>query len=139
MPTQIVTAALIPDTDGRILIAERPEGKFMAGWWEFPGGKLEFGESPESGLAREVFEELGIVIDVGDPFHVVNVTRTEDTAVLVMFYWARWLSGEIRLIDASDVAWVRPAEIANYRFLESNQAVVAKLLERADYFLSRPD
>ena len=56
---------MIEGEDGRILIAERPVGKFMAGWWEFPGGKLEFGERPEDGLAREVREELGIEIEVG--------------------------------------------------------------------------
>ncbi|HQR39188.1 MAG TPA: (deoxy)nucleoside triphosphate pyrophosphohydrolase [Blastocatellia bacterium] len=126
--TQIVTAAIIVDTDGRILIAQRPEGKFMSGWWEFPGGKLEFAEPPELGLAREVREELGIEIQVLEPFHVVNICRTPDTAVVVMFYWARWITGEISLLDASDIAWVRPAEIADYRFLESNKPVVDKLL-----------
>ena len=80
--TQIVTAAIIVDTDGRILIAQRPEGKFMSGWWEFPGGKLEFAEPPELGLAREVREELGIEIQVLEPFHVVNICRTPDTAVI---------------------------------------------------------
>lgn len=127
--TQIVTAAIIVDTDGRILIAKRPEGKFMPGWWEFPGGKLEFAEPPEMGLEREVLEELGIGIVVGDVFHVVNINRTPDTGVLVMFYWATWTSGEVRLLDAADVAWVRPDEIAGYQFLESNRAVVDKLLK----------
>jgi len=125
--TQIVVAAMIADGEGRVLIAERPEGKFMAGWWEFPGGKLEFGESPEEGLAREVREELGMEIEVGDPFHVVNVARTPDSAVLVMFYWCRWTGGEIQLLDAGDVAWVTVDEFENVRFLESNRAVVEKL------------
>ena len=118
------------DGAGRVLIAERPEGKFMAGWWEFPGGKLEFGEPPEAGLAREVREELGIEIEVGDPFHVVNVSRTPETAVLVVFYWCRWTGGEIQLLDAGDVAWVTVDEFAGVRFLESNQSVVAKLRSR---------
>lgn len=125
--TEIVVAAMIVDGAGRVLIAERPEGKFMAGWWEFPGGKLEFGEPPEDGLAREVREELGIEIEVGDPFHVVNVVRGEDRAVLVMFYWCRWLSGEIELLDVGDVAWVRVEDFDGVRFLESNRAVVEKL------------
>ena len=125
--TEIVVAAMIARDDGRILIAERPEGKFMAGWWEFPGGKLEFGERPEDGLAREVREELGIEIEVGDPFHVVNVARTPESAVLVVFYWCRWAGGEIQLLDAGDVAWVTPDDFARFRFLESNQSVVEKL------------
>jgi 8-oxo-dGTP diphosphatase len=125
--TQAVVAAMIADGEGRVLIAERPEGKFMSGWWEFPGGKLEFGESPEEGLAREVLEELGMEIEVGDPFHVVNVARTPDSAVLVMFYWCRWTGGEIQLLDAGDVAWVTVEDFENVRFLESNRAVVEKL------------
>jgi 8-oxo-dGTP diphosphatase len=125
--TEIVVAAMVADGAGRVLIAERPEGKFMAGWWEFPGGKLEFGESPEDGLAREVREELGIEIEVGEPFHVVNVVRAEDRAVLVLFYWCRWVAGAIELLDAGDVAWVTAEGIDDYRFLESNRAVVEKL------------
>jgi 8-oxo-dGTP diphosphatase len=128
--TEIVVAAMIARDDGRILIAERPEGKFMAGWWEFPGGKLEYGELPEAGLAREVREELGIEIEVGDPFHVVNVARTPESAVLVVFYWCRWTGGEIQLLDAGDVAWVTVDDFARVRFLESNQSVVEKLRNR---------
>jgi len=128
--TEIVVAAMIAREDGRILIAERPEGKFMAGWWEFPGGKLEFGEPPERGLAREVREELGIEIEVGDPFHVVNVARTPESAVLVVFYWCRWTGGEIQLLDAGDVAWVTVDDFAGVRFLESNRTVVEKLERR---------
>jgi 8-oxo-dGTP diphosphatase len=128
--TEIVVAAMIVDGAGRVLIAERPEGKFMAGWWEFPGGKLEFGERPEDGLAREVREELGIEIEVGDPFHVVNVVRAPEKAVLVLFYWCRWVAGEIELLDAGDVDWVTIDDFDRVRFLESNQPVVEKLRRR---------
>ena len=128
--TQVVVAAMIEGEDGKILIAERPVGKFMAGWWEFPGGKVEFGESPEAALAREVREELGIEIEVGDPFLAVNVSRTETSAVFVVFYWCRWTGGELQLLDAGDVAWVTPGELDDVRFLESNRAVVEKLLNR---------
>lgn len=125
--TQVVVAAMVEGEDGRILIAERPVGKFMAGWWEFPGGKVEFGEAPEAALAREVREELGIEIEVGDPFHAVNVSRTETTAVFVVFYWCRWTGGELQLLDAGDVAWVTAEELDEVRFLESNRPVVEKL------------
>lgn len=128
--TQIVVAAMIEGDDGRILIAERPDGKFMSGWWEFPGGKVEFGESPEVALAREVREELAIEISVGDPFHAVHVARTETTAVFVVFYWCRWTGGEIQLLDAGDVAWVTAHELDDIRFLESNRPVVEKLKAR---------
>jgi 8-oxo-dGTP diphosphatase len=129
--TQIVVAAMIPDGEGRVLVAERPEGKFMAGWWEFPGGKVEFGESPEAALAREVREELGIEIEVDDPFHVVNVVRGADKAVLVMFYWCRWVSGEIQLLDAGAVDWETVDDLDRIKFLESNKPVVEKLRERS--------
>ena len=131
--TEVVVAAMIVDDEGRILIAERPEGKFMAGWWEFPGGKLEFGERPEDGLAREVREELGIEIEVGDPFHVVNVARTPESAVCVIFYWCRWTGGEIELLDAGDVAWVTAGDFDRIRFLESNRTVVEKLRQQPQY------
>ncbi len=130
--TQVVVAAMIEAEDGRILIAERPVGKFMAGWWEFPGGKVEFGESPEDALAREVREELGIEIVVGDPFHAVNVARSETTAVFVVFYWCRWTGGEVQLLDAGDIAWVTAGELDDVRFLESNRAVVEKLKARGN-------
>jgi len=129
--TQAVVAALIEREDGRILIAERPPGKFMSGWWEFPGGKVEFGEAPEAALAREVLEELGIVIAVDRPFHAVNVARTPESAVFVVFYWCRWLSGELQLIDASGVDWVTVAQLDSIRFLESNRPVVEQLKLRA--------
>ena len=128
--TQVVVAAMIEGEDGRILIAERPTGKFMAGWWEFPGGKVEFGESPEAALAREVREELGIEIEVLDPFHAVNVARTETTAVFVVFYWCRWTGGELQLLDAGDVAWVTAEELDGVKFLKSNRPVVEKLKAR---------
>ena len=128
--TEVVVAAMIVGDDDRILIAERPEGKFMAGWWEFPGGKLEFGEAPEEGLRREVREELAIEIEVGDPFHVVNVARTPDSAVCVIFYWCRWIAGELELLDAADVAWVERDGFDAFRFLESNRPVVEKLWDR---------
>jgi 8-oxo-dGTP diphosphatase len=126
--TEIVVAAMIVREDGRILIAERPEGKFMAGWWECPGGKLEFAEPPEAGLQREVREELAIEIEVGDPFHAVHVSRTPDSAVFVVFYFCRWVSGAIELLDAGATAWVRPDELPRMRFLESNRPVVEKLI-----------
>jgi 8-oxo-dGTP diphosphatase len=128
--TQIVVAAMIRDEQGRLLVAERPEGKFMAGWWEFPGGKVEFGESPEDALAREVREELDIEVEVASPFHVVNVVRGPDRAVLVMFYWCRWVSGEIRLLDAGAVDWATVEDLDRIKFLESNRPVVEKLKKR---------
>jgi 8-oxo-dGTP diphosphatase len=116
--TEIVVAAMIVDDEGRILIAERPEGKFMAGWWEFPGGKVEFGERPEDALAREVREELAIDVEVG---------RTPESAVCVIFYWCRWTGGELELLDAADVMWATADDFDRVRFLESNRTVVEKL------------
>jgi 8-oxo-dGTP diphosphatase len=125
--TEIVVAAVIVDDRQRLLIAQRPEGKFMPGWWEFPGGKLEYGEPPEAALVREVREELDIDIEVDEPLHVVNVLRPGRAPVLVIFYWCRWVGGEIRLLDAAGARWVSVEELRRTRYLESNQPVVEKL------------
>jgi 8-oxo-dGTP diphosphatase len=124
-------AAAIARQGDRVLVTRRAPGQHLAGFWEFPGGKLEFAEAPEAGLAREVREELGIDVEVGEPFHVVNVSRTPESAVLVVFYWCRWTGGPIRLLDAADVAWVARDGFGAYRFLESNRPVVEKLNRQA--------
>lgn len=127
---EIVVAAMTADGAGRVLVAERPAGKFMAGWWEFPGGKLEWGERPEDGLRRELREELNMEIEVGDPFHAENVVRGDGKAILVLFYWCRWTGGAIELLDAGAVRWVTIDGFDEIRFLESNRPVVDKLRAR---------
>ena len=85
LPTVLVVAAALIDTDGRMLIAQRPEGKALAGLWEFPGGKIEPGERPEQALIRELHEELGITVDQAWPWLSCQFTYPHSTVRLKFF------------------------------------------------------
>ncbi len=114
-----VTAGLIYRDDGRLLIAQRPEGKQGALKWEFPGGKIEEDEDPPDCLRREVMEELGVVIDVGPVVDVV-FHRYPDRSVLLLFYECRWKSGEPSSIGCKSFAWVKREELPGCDFLEAD-------------------
>jgi len=109
----IVVAAALVDGGGRVLLQRRPEGRAMAGLWEFPGGKLEEGELPEAGLARELREELGIEADPArfDPCCFASAPA-EDRHMLLLLYLCDEWEGEPRPLHASGLAWVRPSEMA---------------------------
>lgn len=110
-----VAAAIIEDGEGRMLIARRAPGKSQAGMWEFPGGKLEPGESPEACLHRELLEEMGIEIE---PYAYFGVNEHDYGAVTIrlLAYRARFVSGEIALTDHDEYRWVSAAELEEYRF-----------------------
>ena len=93
-PPLAVCAAVIED-DGKVLLTERPAGKRLGGFWEFPGGKIDPGESPHQSLVRELREELGIEIEVGPVLETVY-HHYEWGNVLIIAYLCRWRSGEIR-------------------------------------------
>jgi 8-oxo-dGTP diphosphatase len=102
-----VTAALIVDDAGRVLVARRAAGRHLAGYWEFPGGKLEPGESPEACLARERREELGIECEVG-ALRATSVHAYDRGTIELLAYDARWVSGELVLHDHDAIEWVAP-------------------------------
>jgi 8-oxo-dGTP diphosphatase len=114
-PIVLVVAVALVDIDGRVLIARRPEGKTMAGLWEFPGGKVADGETPEAALIRELQEELGIdtrqscLAPIGFASHPY-----EDFHLLMPLYVCRVWRGEITPREGQEVAWVRPARLADY-------------------------
>lgn len=126
MPPLIVTAAVLR-REGRILITLRPEGKRDAGMWEFPGGKLEDGESPEEGLRRELREELDIEAEIGPIFAVVH-HRYPWGDVLILAYEGRPLSAEIRNLQVADHRWVLPRELADHPILPADRPIIEKLL-----------
>lgn len=110
-PFLVVAAALI-DADGRVLVQRRPAGKMMAGLWEFPGGKIEPGETPESALIRELDEELGI--DVAAACLAPAVFASEALAgrhLLLLLYICRKWTGVPRALDADALHWCRPGEL----------------------------
>jgi 8-oxo-dGTP diphosphatase len=111
----LVSAVALIDTDGRVLLAQRPEGKSLAGLWEFPGGKVEAGESPEAALIRELHEELGIDTWKSCLAPLTFASHAYDDFHLLMplFACRRW-QGTPHSREGQRLAWVRPQELKNY-------------------------
>ena len=111
----LVAAAALVDVDGRVLICQRPDGKQLAGLWEFPGGKLEAGETPEACLVRELDEELGVRVDAACLAPFVFASHGYDDLHLMMplFLLRRW-EGLVQRREHKALAWVRPAKLFDY-------------------------
>jgi 8-oxo-dGTP diphosphatase len=125
-----VVAAVIRDRAGRVLLARRPAGRHMAGLWEFPGGKVHDGEAPAAALERELAEELGLEITVGDP--ITFATHEEPgLRILLLFYESTISSGEPRAREAQEIAWVTPAELYRYPTPPADAALVDRLASAA--------
>jgi 8-oxo-dGTP diphosphatase len=127
-PTVFVVAVALVDADGRVLIAQRPQGKSMAGLWEFPGGKVAPGETPEAALIRELREELGIdtVASCLAPFTFAS-HRYEDFHLLMPLYLCRKWQGEVRALEHAALKWVRPARLGDYAMPPADVPLVAML------------
>ena len=127
-PLVLVVAAALIDVDGRVLIAQRPEGKSMAGLWEFPGGKVDDGETPEEALIRELAEELDI--DVADrclaPFTFVSHAY-DDFHLLMPLYVCRVWQGEVTAKEHRALKWVRPVRLADYPMPPADAPLVPML------------
>lgn len=121
-----VTGALITDGD-KILIARRAPGQSLAGHWEFPGGKVEPGETPEESLRRELYEELGIVAEVGEHF-ATSVHHHPRGTIELQVYFARIKSGQLVLKVHDAVAWVTPGELLEYDLLPADLPIAQRLL-----------
>jgi 8-oxo-dGTP diphosphatase len=128
MRSLTVVAAVIRDAKGRILLTTRPEGTHMAGLWEFPGGKVEDGESPAAALARELDEELGLTVEVADPI-TFAVHEEPGLRILLLFYEAAISSGEPCPHEDQEIAWVPPAELDGYPTPPADAALVRLLAE----------
>lgn len=111
----LVAAVALIDADGRVLLAQRPEGKSMAGLWEFPGGKVEPGETPEAALIRELDEELGIATWNSCLAPLTFASHGYDSFHLLMpvFACRRW-DGQPQSREGQALAWVRPADLRRY-------------------------
>ncbi len=123
---RIRVAAGIVSKDGRFLLQRRPAGGHMAGYWEFPGGKLEPGESPADALAREMKEELAVEIDAVRPLWIVRYAY-DDREVELHFLAARIASGEPAALHADAIGWFVPAEMPALPILPADLTVVARL------------
>ena len=111
----LVVAAALFDPQGRILLAQRPEGKAMAGLWEFPGGKLEPGELPEAALVRELNEELGISVNPADLNPIKFASHSyEDFHLLMPLYACHQWTGELVSREGQNLRWVERANLHDY-------------------------
>jgi 8-oxo-dGTP diphosphatase len=124
----LVAAAALIDDEGRILLAQRPPGKPMAGLWEFPGGKLREGETPEAALARELAEELGIDITTAclAPFAFASHRYPEFHLLMPLFLCRRWKGIPVPR-EGQRLAWVRPLGMSAYPMPPADLPLVAML------------
>lgn len=120
-----VTAAILI-RGGKVLIGQRKTGKRMAHLWEFPGGKLECGETPEQCLAREIMEELGVEVVVRE-FFGESLYDYEHGTVRLLAYRVDWTAGELTPLDHQDCRWVAFEELENYDFVPADLPFVRKL------------
>jgi len=124
----LVAAAALIDVDGRVLICQRPEGKQLAGLWEFPGGKVEPGETPEACLIRELQEELGISVTEACLAPFVFASHSyEDFHLMMPLYLCRRWSGVVTAREHSAMAWVKPSRMGDYPMPPADAPLVAWL------------
>ena len=124
----LVAACALIDTDGRVLIAQRPADKSMAGLWEFPGGKVESGERPEQTLIRELSEELGITVreDCLAPLTFASHLYPDFYLLMPLYVCRRW-DGFVRPLEAQQLKWVRPPELRQYPMPPADEPLIAHL------------
>ena len=124
----LVSAVALVDPDGRVLLAQRPAGKPMAGLWEFPGGKVKPGETPETALIRELAEELGIDVAASclAPLTFASFTYPEFHLLMPLYVCRKW-SGIPMAREGQRLAWVRPARLGDYLMPPADKPLVAML------------
>ncbi len=120
-----VTGAIII-RNRRVLAARRSPNKHMAGYWEFPGGKLESGETPEESLARELLEEMGISVLVGDHFFT-NQHDYGDTQIILMAYLCDWIGGELILNDHDSIKWCTSSGLKHLKWAPADIPIMQAL------------
>ena len=123
-----VAACALVDSDGRVLIAERPAGRPMAGLWEFPGGKVEAGETPEATLIRELKEELDIIVkeECLAPLTFASHTYPDFHLLMPLYVCRRW-EGTVRALENQRLAWVRPNRLKDYPMPPADVPLISHL------------
>jgi 8-oxo-dGTP diphosphatase len=126
--TLFVVAAALTNQDGEILLQKRPAGRQMAGLWEFPGGKVEQGESPESALVRELEEELGVAVDGTDlvPLTFASEALDHRHLLLLLYRCTRW-AGEPACLDSQELRWLKPHAMRNLPMPPADKPLVTAL------------
>ncbi|MBA3920653.1 MAG: 8-oxo-dGTP diphosphatase MutT [Nostocaceae cyanobacterium] len=132
VPHKIIGVAVIINDQGQILIDRRLPQGVMAGMWEFPGGKIELGETVEECIGREIQEELGIVIEVGE--HLMTIDHTyPHLRVTLTVHQCRHLTGVPQPIECAEIRWVNLADLDQFNFPEANFQIIAALRLRANH------
>ena len=126
----LVVAAALYDARGRVLIAQRPQGRHQAGRWEFPGGKVAPGESEAAALARELREELGIEVTASRPFMRLEHSYADRSVELSMWIVERF-AGAPRSLENQELRWVAPADLGQADLLEADRPFVEALRDLA--------
>jgi 8-oxo-dGTP diphosphatase len=126
----LVAACALVDVDGRVLLTRRPEGKTLAGLWEFPGGKVEAGELPEQTLIRELKEELGIEVSNACLAPLTFASHAYADFHLLMPLWIcrRW-EGTVTAQEGQEIAWVRPQRLREYPMPPADEPLIPYLVE----------
>jgi 8-oxo-dGTP diphosphatase len=124
----LVAACALIDADGRVLLAQRPQGRPLAGLWEFPGGKVEPGELPETCLIRELEEELGIVVkqECLAPLTFASHTYPDFHLLMPLYVCRRW-HGIVEAKEAQRLKWVRPNDLRNYPMPPADEPLISHL------------
>jgi 8-oxo-dGTP diphosphatase len=125
----LVAACALVDADGRVLIAQRPPGKPMAGLWEFPGGKVENHERPEDTLIRELREELGIIVNEAclAPLTFASCTYPAFHLLMPLYVCRRW-EGIVTPLEDQNLAWVRPNRLRDYPMPPADEPLIPHLM-----------
>jgi 8-oxo-dGTP diphosphatase len=126
----LVAACALVDPDVRVLIAQRPIDKPMAGLWEFPGGKIERNERPEDTLIRELREELGIVVDAAclAPLTFASHAYPDFHLLMPLYICRRW-QGTVTALEGQTIAWVRPNRLRGYSMPPADEPLISHLMQ----------
>ena len=129
MKLVLVAACALIDTDSRVLIAQRPEGRSMAGLWEFPGGKVETGERPEEALIRELKEELGITVKEAclAPLTFASHTYADFQLLMPLYVCRRW-EGMVTPLEGQQITWVRPTKLKDSPMPPADLPLISHLI-----------
>ncbi len=129
-PLLLVAACALVDADGRVLLCERPPGKQLAGLWEFPGGKVEPGETPEQTVVRELAEELGIETKIACLAPLTFASHAYDTFNLLMpLFVCRRFWGTARGLEGQKIKWVRPRDMRSYPMPPADEPLIPFLID----------
>lgn len=122
-----VAVGVIFDSQQRILITQRPHHVAHGGYWEFPGGKIEVGETPEQALYREIQEELGLFIQAAKLSNTIEHAYHDKKVQLFVFYITQFHGNAACRVKQLDLRWAKPQELAHYRFPEANLPIITQL------------